>query len=121
MIIELAGQLTATHDPDVLAAGGQTVTGDAQPILGREPVLDSRGRAAVETLCDEIKKQLSSAQTPYAGLEEIVMDLKTLEIQMCSLRPKTAIAREILRSLSATLEKCGAAQTAKRLTAAIGQ
>jgi hypothetical protein len=66
-----------------------------------------------------IQRHLASTTTPYPQIEEMVMDLKTLEIQMCSSRPKTAIVREILRSLQNSLEKGGAGQIARDLAAAI--
>ena len=38
-------------------------------------------------------------------MEEIVIDMKTIEVQLLSSRPKTAIVREILRSLSTLLKE----------------
>lgn len=111
--------ITADGVEAARAAGGREPAAATALSLGIGPVLDKDGRAAVETLADDIKRHLSTASTPYAQLEEMVMDLKTLEIQMGSPQPKTAIIREILRSLEGSLIKNGAAQTVQRITAAI--
>ena len=48
-------------------------------------------------------------------LEEIVLDLKTIEVHMLSPRPKVPVLREIFRSLQATLEKAKADKSAAQL------
>ena len=101
------------------AAGGQAQAAGGPITIGNGPVVDADGRGAVETLMNTIQRHLASTTTPYPQIEEMVMDLKTLEIQMCSSRPKTAIVREILRSLQNSLEKGGAGQIARDLAAAI--
>lgn len=111
--------ITADGVEAARAAGGRGPAAATALSLGKGPVLDQNGRATVETLADDIKRHLSTASTPYAQLEEIVMDLKTLEIQMGSPQPKTAIVREIFRSLENSLKKNGATQTAQRITAVI--
>ena len=40
----------------------------------------------------------------YSQVDELVIDLKTLKVQLLSSRPKTAIVREIFRSLVKPLE-----------------
>jgi hypothetical protein len=113
--------ITAEGVAAAQAAGAKAPDGGAQLSLGREPVLDTIGRTAVDRLTLEIKRHLATAPTPYAGLEEMVLDLKTLDIQLCSPRPKTAIVREILRSLQGNLDQAGATSIAQRLSAAIGK
>ncbi len=67
--------------------------------LGTDPVLAGPGREVVETILAEIKTHLASGQGSYDGLEEVVLDIKTIEVQMLSPRPKTSVVREVLRSI----------------------
>jgi hypothetical protein len=101
------------------AAGGQVPAADGRLTIGTGPIVLTDARMAVEFLINDIKQHLASVTTPYPQLEEMVMDLKTLEIQMCSPQPKTAIVREILRSLQDALVNCDGAQVAQNLAAAI--
>lgn len=113
--------ITAEGVEAARAAGARGPASATALSLGKGPVLDTDGRAAVEALIDTIKRNLSTSQAPYNELEEMVIDLKTLEIQMCSPQPKTAIIREIFRSLEAVLKKTGATQTAQRIAAVVDQ
>lgn len=72
--------------------------------LGNTPVLDKRGKNSVEMVLKEIQACLSQNSTTYERLEEMVIDLKTIEVQLLSPRPKTAIIRQVLRSLHASLD-----------------
>jgi hypothetical protein len=113
--------ITAEGVEAARAAGGQGPAAATALSLGKGPVLDTDSRTAVEALTDDIKRHLSTAETPYSELEEMIIDLKTLEIQICSPQPKTAIIREIFRSLEAVLKKTGATQTAQRVAAVVNQ
>ena len=64
--------------------------------LGDEPVLSQASKDAVEKLIHEIKARCLSDKDDYRQLEEMVFDIKTLEVQLCSSRPKTSIVREVL-------------------------
>ncbi len=46
---------------------------------------------------------MTHASLPYENTEEIIIDIKTIEIQMLSPNPKTEIIREALRSLQKSL------------------
>ncbi len=71
--------------------------------LGTGPVVDSNGRHAIEMIVGEIKESLVSYAPTYDQLEEIVIDLKTVEVYMLSPKPKTEVLRGLLRSLQASL------------------
>jgi len=77
-------------------AAGSVTLGD-KTIVGADVI------QAVETLLLEIKSAVSSPDMAYEALEEIVIDIKTLETQLLSPRPKSRIVREILSSLSTLL------------------
>lgn len=71
--------------------------------LGHGPILESPGKEAVEKIIQDIKSSFGNTDQTYLHLEELVMDIKTVEIQMLSPRPKTKIIREVLRSLHGNL------------------
>jgi hypothetical protein len=77
--------------------------GDEALQLGNGPVMEDPGKASLEKILGEIKAFLGGAKTPYGQLEALVMDIKTIEVQMLSPHPKTAIIREILKSIAPSL------------------
>ncbi|MEE4167171.1 MAG: hypothetical protein V2I35_14305 [Desulfocapsaceae bacterium] len=72
--------------------------------LGNEKHLTPEGIAAVEEVLNRIKRLGAGTGFTYLDIEEIVIDIKTAEIQLLSSKVKTAIIREILKSLQDTLE-----------------
>jgi hypothetical protein len=90
-------------------------TGIAEPhaqetigTLGDHPVIDQDALRAVEGVCADIKEQAGSLGLKFDMLTELMADLKTIDVQLDSPRPKTAIIRECLTSLKELLEAAGA-------------
>lgn len=79
--------------------------GDESLALGNTIVLEDKGKDAVEKILKEIKKHIVTSKPSYEALEELIMDIKTIEIQMLSPHPKTQIIREIFRSIHACINK----------------
>ena len=99
--------ITASGIETVQAAGGAGAADTAVAGLGTGPVLVDKGRAAAVSICAEIKAHIAQSKAPYEHLEEMVMDLKCIDVQLLSPRPKTAIVREALRALQDTLKASG--------------
>ncbi len=72
--------------------------------LGRDRVMPPPERLAVERVCAGLKLEAGSLGLGFEQLAELVADLKTLSAQLESPRPKTAVARECLRSLKDLLK-----------------
>lgn len=70
--------------------------------LGNTVILDGQIIEVVVQLLVEIKSSISERNSTYANLEEVVIDIKTMEVQLLSPKPKTAVIREVLRSLSSS-------------------
>jgi len=83
--------------------------------LGAGPVADDADRRTVHLLTEEIKETLSGQAVKYDLLEEITLDLKTIEVHLLSPRPKIAVLREIFRSLHDALTTIGAGKIVARL------
>ena len=72
--------------------------------LGDEPLLNSAGRQAVERIVAEIKHQVGTLGLGFDALTELMADLKTIDVQMESPRPKTAIIRQCFVSIGSVLK-----------------
>jgi hypothetical protein len=76
-----------------------------QPIkLGDEPLLNSAARQAVEQIITEIKAQVGTLGLGFDTLTELLADLKTIDAQLESSRPKTAIIRQCFVSVCGVLK-----------------
>ena len=72
--------------------------------LGEEPLLSSTGRQAVERIVAEIKDQVGAMGLGFGALTELMTDLKTIDVQLESPRPKTAIIRQCFVSIGGVLK-----------------
>jgi hypothetical protein len=75
--------------------------------LGDDIVLNDQSRSAVTDIITEIKNNVTGRTAEYLQLEEIIIDIKTIEIQMLSPKPKTSVFRELLKSLETSLLALG--------------
>ncbi len=87
--------------------------------LGACPVVDEADRQAVHLLTKEIKDGISGLALDYEQLEEIILDLKTIEVHMLSPKPKTAVLREIFRSMLGALTTTNAEKLSVQLKSII--
>lgn len=71
--------------------------------LGGTTILDEKDHTAVEAALEAIKNAVGKNNASYPQMETVVMDIKTIEIQMLSPQPKTAVVREVFLSLHQTL------------------
>ena len=71
------------------------------------PTANEADREILGRLIDTMKTGLSGLKMEYNQLEEIIIDLKTMEVQLLSPAPKLAVCREILRSLHASFQVVG--------------
>jgi len=118
----LSGAIGLTAE-GIQAAGGSTKgSGEEQAILswGSERVLTDESYAGVQKDLGRIQERIPKLNIDYQALEEIVMDIKTIDIQLLSPRPKTAIIRETLRSLKEGLEQAEAGDAAVQIEKMIG-
>lgn len=83
--------------------------------LGQGPVLNEQDRQVLAALLTEIRSSALAAGSRYSQLEEVVVDLKTLDTQLLSPLPKTKIAQAILESLANALQKLDSRQIADKI------
>jgi len=117
----LAGGISITVDGlaalGIAAAPPQVAESGFQLSKGR--VTDEADRRTMQHITEEIKKAIVGLKLEYNLLEEIILDLKTIEVQLLSPKPKIAVLREILRSLHASLESAKALEIAAQLKSII--
>jgi hypothetical protein len=83
--------------PRVSDTGGATRLAD-------ERQLNADGRQAVEQIVTAIKNQTGTLGLDFDTLAELMADLKSIDAQLGSSRPKTAIVRECLHSIAGVLK-----------------
>ena len=84
--------------------GGVSPAGISPGKLTDQPVMDPISCRGVEQAAGELKSQAGNLGLDFDGLSELMADLKTIDAQLGSSRPKTAIIRECLLSLKEALE-----------------
>lgn len=105
-----------------LNALGRSLPGTPQDkalTLGRDPVIDPDKKEMVAGLLSEIKTVVEKENHPYAWVEEVMMDIKTMEVQLLSPKPKTGIVKEIFTSLHRNLKQTGAQALNQKLSAVL--
>ncbi len=87
-----------------LLTGGTPLADGSPGKLTDQPVMDTTSCQSVEQVAGELKNQAGNLGLDFDGLSELMADIKTIDAQLGSSRPKTAIIRECLRSLKEALE-----------------
>ena len=102
-----------------LLTGGPSSSEETGFKLGNGPVIDEAGRGKIEKIIIDLKHQAGSLDLTFDSLDELMADLKTIDAQLGSPKPKTIILRECFRSLMAAAEKAGAGESAAKIKALI--
>ncbi len=87
--------------------------------LGNDPVPDQNVQEGIEELAAKLKAGAAQSGLDYERLSELMADIRTLDAQISSPRPKTSIIRECFRSIQKVLEKTDAADLAARVAAVL--
>lgn len=104
-------------------AGGIGITRSGMEILEKEgyisgssvtvytlrgnPVLTDDDREITAELLDSLRTRFAEGDIAYENLEEVVFDIKTVEVQLLSPKPKTAVVRAALSCLRQSVDKLG--------------
>lgn len=88
--------------------------------LTDQPVMDSISRRGVEQIAEVLKSHAGNLGLDFDGLSELMADLKTMDAQLASSRPKTAIIRECLLSLKEVLKASAETEVLLKVKALLG-
>lgn len=91
------------------------------PQLSGEPVLTKEDMEQTHALLESIKADMGSQIEDYQVLETTVMDIKTIEVQMLSPAPKTAVVKAVLRSIVHSLPEKVFSDLLERIKALAGE
>jgi hypothetical protein len=101
--------------------GGVSPAGGSPGKLTDQPVMDPISTRGVEQAAGELKSLAGNLGLDFDGLSELMADLKTIDAQLGSSRPKTGIIRECLRSIKAVLEGIGNGDSLVKIRALLGE
>ena len=101
--------------------GGASSTGEAPGRLSDQPIMDAQSCRAVEQVADTLKSQTGNLGLDFDGLSEMMADLKSIDAQLGSSRPKTAIIRECLKSIKALLEAQAESESLRKVNGLLGE
>jgi hypothetical protein len=85
------------------------------------PVLDESGHQAVEQVLTKLKGQTNQYALDFDSLAELMADLKTIDAQLSSPNPKTAIIRECFRSIVGLLQSMDNNDSLKSVKTLLGE
>jgi hypothetical protein len=84
--------------------------------LGNDPVVSEKTGAAITDILTGLKPRIGKLGMAFDDLTELLADIQSLEAQLRSSRPKTAIVRECLRSMLSALSRSSETETLSRIS-----
>jgi hypothetical protein len=75
--------------------------------LKKGPILNDDDRQSVTAVLDDLKQGAGQWRLTYDQMAEFVADVKTIETQLLSPKPKTAVVKAVCGSIEALLRKVG--------------
>jgi hypothetical protein len=115
------GISTEGADEVKLLMGGLSSAGGSPGALTDQRVMDPVSTQGVEQVAGELKSQAGNLGLDFDGLSELMADFKTIDAQLGSSRPKTAVIRECLRSIKGILEGVGKGDSLAKVRALLGE
>jgi hypothetical protein len=100
----LSGAVALTQSGHEAAAAAQPSDSEGAFSLGDGPLLDADRQQVVATIIADLKQQAGKMGLEFDALSEMVADLKTIEAQLNSPRPKTAVIRPCFESIRDLLQ-----------------
>jgi len=95
--------------------------GEARFKLGSRPIIDESQQEGLETVLAEVKSQAAELALDFDSLNELIVDLKTIAVQLTSPRPKTAIVRACLQSIERILQRGTAPRVLEAVSALLAE
>lgn len=109
-----------TIQPQLDHAGMVTDPEPAGEALSPGPVLDHADRRRIERLSTDLKARAGERSWHFSALNEFMADLRTLEAQLSSTSPKTAVVRACLHSIADKLTEAGSRENLTRVRRLLG-
>jgi hypothetical protein len=114
------GITTKTVEEIENAAGDKNSAGN-QPVLSDSVIISETDRGAVEQAITEIKFRINDIGLEFDMLAGLITDLKTIDVQLTSPAPKTAIIRECFKSIQKQLSQSSPTDIKQRVAVLLGK
>lgn len=98
----LSGGIGISAEAASLLGSDQGAAAEAPLTLGADPYLDAARIAAVEGVMTEIKTAIGEIGISYEKLSDLIADIRTVEAQLTSSRPKTGVVKDCLAAMAGT-------------------
>ncbi len=95
----LSGGVALSEAGRALLDDDDAQTASADERLGQQSPMDARQRDLVEKTLSLLKVDMGAQNLAYEALTEMIADVRTIEAQLISPRPKTAVVRACLEGL----------------------
>ncbi len=89
--------------------------GAAEITLGNQPIVGEKNGEVITDILTNLKPRIGKLGMAFDDLADLLADIQSLEAQMRSSRPKTAIIRECFRSMLPTLTRGSETETLSRI------
>jgi hypothetical protein len=96
-------------------------SGNALPGLGKSEIIGEPERKGIEQIVIGLKSQVGNMRLNFDLLTELAADLKSIDAQMTSPKPKTALIRECFRSVRGILEKSDSKEMLNQVRGMLGE
>jgi hypothetical protein len=84
--------------------------------LSSGPIVNEDDKAMCKKVMSSIQNELSTLELDFPSIEQIVLDLKAMDIHLLSSSPKTAVLLELFRSISDCFDSNTESRTRTGLT-----
>lgn len=102
----LAGGISITNEGlSSLGITPQSETNETVFKLSSGPVISDDDRQIIETILSNIKNELPRDTSAYPSIEQVVLDIKAIELHLLSPSPKTGVILALFRSLAQSFDK----------------
>ena len=101
--------------------GGKANDGNAPLALSGTVIVGTTDRQIVGAVLLNLKNAVNELKLDFNDIADFIIDIKTIELQLNSTAPKTAIIRECFNSIKTCLEKSRHPETLKQVNDLLGQ
>jgi hypothetical protein len=133
-VTEITGTLISAGFIEIRTlAGGISITGLGLEVLDKEGVrsgngialfageiVDERSMATVKRVLNDLKEKIGNLSLEFSVLAELLADIKTIDVQLTSPKPKAAILKTCFVSIRSVLKKGGQVENIKQIDILLG-
>jgi hypothetical protein len=103
------------------AGGAAAATAEVSRGLSNKKILSPTDLEAIDQVCGFLKKEAGALGLEFDDLTELIADLRTIDAQLVSSRPKTEIVRACFRSIAAIMDAKDHKEACRRLRELTGE